>query len=225
MTLTAAGAAGVTGTTASGEETGAPGAREVIQNPSLAEVMQAGPLPEMTLGRADAPVTIVEYASLTCPHCRRFHLEVFPEFKRTYIDTGKVHFILREFPIGQSSGNATIALRCAPPDKHFDLYGKFLSQQPSWVSQEVRLDAIFKIAQQVGMTRAQFDACLENRGIIDGLKWVKERGRKLGVIGTPNFFFGNRLVKSTVTMKEIREFVETGQLAGAKPAAAAEAGR
>lgn len=225
VTLTAAGAAGVTGATGSGEETGAPGAREVIQNPSLAEVMQAGPLPEMTLGRPDAPVTIIKYASLTCPHCRRFHQEVFPELKRTYIDTGKVRFILREFPIGQSSGNATIALRCAPADKYFDLYGKFLAQQSSWVSQEVRLDAIFKVAQQVGMTRAQFDACLENRGMIDGLKWVKERGRKLGVIGTPNFFFGNKLVKSTVTMKEIREFVETGQVAGARPAAAAEAAR
>jgi protein-disulfide isomerase len=179
----------------------------------------------MTLGRADAPITIVKYASLTCPHCRRFHLEVFPEFKRTYVDTGKVRFILREFPIGQSSGNATIALRCAPPDKYFDLYGKFLSQQSAWVSQEVRLDAIYRIAQQVGMTRAQFDSCLENRAMIDGLKWVKERGRKLGVIGTPNFFFGNRLVKSTVTMKEIRDYVETGQVPGAKPAAAAEAGR
>lgn len=232
VTLTAAGAAGVTGSTSGpdgfnpyGPSTGAAGAREVIQNPTLAEVMATGTLPEMALGRPDAPVTIIKYASLTCPHCRRFHLEVFPELKRTYIDTGKVRFILREFPIGQSSGNATIALRCAKPDKYFDLYGKFLAQQASWVSQEVRLDAIFKVAQQVGMTRAEFDACLQNQGMIDGLKWVKERGRKLGVIGTPNFFFGNKLVKSTVTMKEIREFVETGQVAGVKPAASAEAAR
>jgi len=224
--------AGATGSTSGGDGfnpyaagTGVPGAREVIQNPTLAEVMQTGTLPEMALGRADAPVTIIKYASLTCPYCRRFHLEVFPELKRTYIDTGKVRFILREFPIGQASGNATIALRCARPEKYFDLYGKFLAQQSSWVSQEVRLDAIFKVAQQVGMTRGEFDACLQNQGMIDGLKWVKERGRKLGVIGTPNFFFANKLVKSTVTMKEIREFVEAGQVPAGRATATVEAAR
>jgi protein-disulfide isomerase len=186
----------------------APGGREVIEQPTMADVLLAGTLPEMSWGRADAPVTIVEYASLTCPHCRKFHLEVFPELKRTYIDTGKVRFILREFPIGKTSGTATIALRCALPEKYLDLFGKYLTQQTAWVSQEVRHDAIFAVAQQVGMTRTQFDACLQNQGMIDGLKWVKERGRKLGIIGTPNFFIGNKLVKSTLGMKEIRDAVE-----------------
>ncbi len=94
------------------------------------------------------------------------------------------------------------------PSKYFDLYGKFMAQQASWVSQEVRLDPIFAVAKQVGMTRAEFDACLKNQGMIDGLKWVKERGRKLGIIGTPNFFVQGKLVKSTLTMKDIREMVE-----------------
>jgi protein-disulfide isomerase len=186
----------------------APGGREVIENPSIADIMMTGSLPEMSLGRADARVTIVQYASLTCPHCRAFHAQVFPELKRTYIDTGKVRYILREFPIGKTSGNATIALRCAKPEKYFDLYGKFMAQQASWVSQEVRLDPIFAVAKQVGMTRAEFDGCLKNQGMIDGLKWVKERGRKLGIIGTPNFFIEGKLVKSVLTMKEIREMVE-----------------
>ncbi len=184
------------------------GARKIIENPTIADVMMTGTLPEMTLGRPDAPVTIVQYASLTCPHCRAFHRETFPEFKRTYIDTGKVHFIMREFPIGKQSGNATIALRCAPPDKYFTLYGKFMEQQPAWVSQEVRLDPIFAVATQVGMTRAQFESCLENQAMIDGLKWVKERGRTLGVIGTPNFFVQGKLVKKTLTMSDLRELVE-----------------
>jgi protein-disulfide isomerase len=183
-------------------------ARQVIQNPTVTEVMMAGTLPEMTLGRADAPVTIVQYASLTCPHCRAFHRETFPEFKRTYIDTGKVRFIMREFPIGKQSGNATIALRCAPPDKYFALYGKFMDQQSAWVSQEVRLEPIFAVAKQVGMTQAQFDSCLKNQAMIDGLKWVKDRGRTLGIIGTPNFFVGGKLVKKTLAMSDIREMVE-----------------
>jgi protein-disulfide isomerase len=203
----------------------APGGREVIESPTVADIMLTGTLAEMSLGRADAPVTIVQYASLTCPHCRAFHLETFPEFKRTYIDTGKVRYVLREFPIGKTSGNATIALRCAKPEKYFDLYDRFMSQQASWVSQEVRLDSIFAVAKQVGMTRGEFDACLQNQGMIDALKWVKERGRKLGIIGTPNFFVQGKLVKSTLTMKDIREMVEPLLKAPATAAAGATAAR
>jgi len=184
------------------------GGRVVIKNPTLAQVMQTGPVPEMAFGRADAPVTIVQYASLTCPYCRRFHKETFPKLKKEFIDTGKVRYILREFPIGKTSGAATIALRCAKPENYLELYGKFLEQQPTWVSQEVRLDPIFKVASQVGMTRQQFDACRENQAMIDGLKWVKDRGRTLGIIGTPNFFIESTLVKKVLTIGEIRAMVE-----------------
>ncbi|MEQ1578811.1 MAG: thioredoxin domain-containing protein, partial [Hyphomicrobium sp.] len=117
------------------DPTAAPaGGREVIKDPTVADVMLTGPLPEMAQGRADAPVTIVQYASLTCPHCRHFHETAYPQLKREFIDTGKVRYILREFPIGKTSGNATIALRCAAPDKYFELYGKFMIQQAAWVS-------------------------------------------------------------------------------------------
>jgi protein-disulfide isomerase len=194
------------------------GGREVIKNPSIADIMAPSPLPEMSWGRPDAPVTIVQYASLTCPHCRNFHKVTYPELKRRFIDTGKVRYILREFPIGKTSGNATIALRCAPPDKYLELYGKFMEQQPQWVSLEVRPDAIFAVARQVGMTRAQFDACLKNQGMIENLKWVKDRGRKLGIVGTPNFFIGDKLIKKELTIGEIADYVEHG---GTPTAAAA----
>ncbi len=185
------------------------GRREVIANPSVAEIMQAGPLPEMSLGRKDAPVTIVQYASMTCPYCRQFQIETLPVLKREYIDTGKIRYVLRaEFPIGKQSGLATIALRCAPPDKYFALYDKLMRQQATWVSQEVRPDPIFKVAQQVGMTRTQFDSCRENRGMIDALNGIKERGRTLGIIGTPNFFVDGKLVKSVIGIKDIREMVD-----------------
>lgn len=198
------------------------GARQIIESPTLADVVAPGPdLPEMALGRADAPVTIVQYASLTCPHCRAFHRDVFPQLKREYIDTGKVRYVLREFPIGKTSGTATIALRCAAPDKYFTLYGKFLEQQGSWVSQEVRLDPIFAVAQQVGVTRSDFDRCLQNQAMIDGLKRVKDRGRTLGIIGTPNFFIQNQRVKSTLTMADIRSRVDP--LLSGQPAATANA--
>ncbi|MFM9941352.1 MAG: thioredoxin domain-containing protein [Hyphomicrobiaceae bacterium] len=193
--------------------------REVIANPTRAEIMQAGPLPEFALGRADAPVTIIKYMSLTCPHCRRFQAEVFPVLKRDYIDKGHVRLILREFPIGKTSGNATIALRCAPMDKYLPLYEKFMTQQATWVSQEVRPDVIFKVAAQVGLSREQFDACLKDQKLIESLKQIKDRGRTLGIIGTPNFFFETRLVKKTIGVKELRELLDplvAAQVAGKK---------
>lgn len=191
--------------------------RVVLQNPSSAEIMRAGALPEMALGRTDAPVTIVQYASMTCPYCRRFQAETFPQLKKEYIDTGKVRYVLRaEFPIGKQSGLATIALRCAPADKYFLLYDKLMAQQAAWVSQEVRPEPIFKVAAQVGMTRAQFDSCRENRAMIAQLNAIKDRGRTLGIIGTPNFFIQGKLVKSVIGMQEIRDLVEpmlAGQVA------------
>ena len=189
--------------------------REVIQNPSLADVMMPGPLPEFSLGKADAPVVLIKYMSLTCPHCRRFQAEVFPVLKKEYIDTGKVRFVMREFPIGKTSGNATIALRCAPMETYPSLYEKFLTQQSAWVAQEVRPDAIHKVAAQVGLTRAQYDACVADKKLIADLNAVKDRGRTLGIIGTPNFFVNERLVKKTVGVKELRELIDAA-LAGKK---------
>ena len=185
------------------------GRREVIEHPTLAEIMAPGDLPEMALGRRDAPVTIVQYASLSCPYCRKFQIETFAALRAQYIDTGKVRYILRaEFPIGKQAGLATIALRCAPPDKYFVLYDKLMREQASWVSQEVRPEPIFRVASQVGMTHAQFDSCRENRAMIAMLAAIKERGRRLGVVGTPNFFVDGKLVKTVIGMAEIRDMVE-----------------
>lgn len=197
--------------------------RQVIANPTLADVLEPGPLPENSYGDPGAPVVIVKYASLTCPYCGKFHRETFPLLKREYIDTGKVRFILREFPIGLQSGTATIAWRCAPPEKRLELYSQFLNQQSRWVSQDVRRDPVYAVARQVGLTNAELDACFANEQLVTDLQAVTERGRTLGIIGTPNFFINERLEKRVLTIRDIREIVDPLLANGA--AGSASAGR
>ena len=179
-----------------------------IENPTLADIMAPGPLPERVLGKADAPVTLIEYVSLTCPYCRAFHEKVLADIKRDYIDKGKVRLIVREFPIGKTAGAATIVNRCIREDKYFSLLHRYLVEQKAWVSQEVRRDAIFDVARKDGMTRAEFDACFGNQQVIAGLKWVKERGRRLGVVGTPTFFVQDVKLRTAPSAEDIRRALD-----------------
>jgi protein-disulfide isomerase len=181
---------------------------KALNEPPVAELMQPGPLGDRALGNPNAPVTVIEYVSLTCPHCAAFHRDVFPRVKREYIDTGKIRFIVREFPIGRSAGNAAIANRCAPEDKYFALLSALLARQSEWVSQEVRLDAIYGVAKSVGMSRETFDKCLANQSMIDALDEVKQRGRKFGVIGTPTFFANGRKAQGATTYEEFKALVD-----------------
>jgi protein-disulfide isomerase len=165
-----------------------------------AELLQPGPLGEREYGNPNAP--------LTCPHCRNYHAKVFPKVKRAYIDTGKVRYIIREFPIGHTAGKAAIITRCVPKDKYLPLVTAFLARQPEWVSQEVRPDALYKVAKSSGISRAEFDKCLSNQAIIDGLTEVKQRGRKYGVIGTPTLFINGKKAQGEVTFEEVKALIE-----------------
>ena len=182
---------------------------KALNVPPAEELMKVGPLGERALGRPTAPVTVIEYASLTCPHCANFQKTVFPRVKKELIDTCKIRFIVREFPIGHTSGTAAIINRCAPEDKYFSLFNSFLLHQPEWVSQEVRPDAIYSVAKSSGMSRETFDKCLANQSIIDGLTEVKQRGRQFGVIGTPTFFANGRKAQGEVTFEEFKALVGT----------------
>jgi protein-disulfide isomerase len=172
------------------------------------QILEPGPLGEREYGNPNASVTIIEYASLTCPHCRNYHANVFPKVKRQYVDTGKVRYIIREFPIGRTAGTAAIVTRCAPKDKYLFLVEAYLSRQKEWVSQEVRPDAIYKVAKSSGMSRETFDKCLSNQTIIDGLTEVKQRGRKYGVIGTPTLFINGQKAQGEVTFEQIKAMIE-----------------
>jgi protein-disulfide isomerase len=179
-----------------------------VDPPTQAELLRAGPLGDRAIGSPNAPVTVIEYASLTCPHCRKYHAEVFPKVKSAYIDTGKVRYIVREFPIGRTAGAAAIINRCAPAEKYFFLLDAFLARQPEWVAQEVRRDALYGVAKSSRMSRETFDKCLSNQTIIEGLTEVKQRGRQFGVFGTPTFFVNGKKAQGAISFDEMKALIE-----------------
>jgi protein-disulfide isomerase len=132
---------------------------------------------------------------------------------------------VREFPIGKTAGAATIVNRCIREDKYFSLLHRFLVEQKSWVSQEVRRDAIFEVARKDGMTRPEFDACFENKATVEGLKWVKERGRRLGVVGTPTFFVQDVKLRTAPSVEDIRRALDAALQKSANAGSSAPAVR
>lgn len=178
--------------------------------PTRAELMKPSPLDVRFLGAKNAPITMIEYASLTCPVCRKFHIQTFPAFKRKYIKTGKVRYIMREFPIGHASGVATLAMRCTSNNRdYFKLYDAYLTKQRRWVALKIKYDAIYKIAQQTtGMSRAKFDSCVNNKKLAADLTVIKQDGRELGVIGTPSFFINGKPLRGAKTLAEMDAVIQ-----------------
>ena len=153
------------------------------------DLMTAGRLGEKALGNPDAPNIVIEYASLTCSHCQRFHEETFPAFKAKYIDTGKAYFVLREYPLDPLATAAVMLARCAPGDQFFPIVDLLFEQQRNWAFVGDPQTALFNLVRQAGFTRESFEACLKNQSILDGVNEVKNRGTQLGVDATPTFFF------------------------------------
>lgn len=164
-----------------------------------AELMKSGALPDLVLGKADAPVTIVEYASMTCSHCAHFHNTVLPKLKSKYIDTGKVRLIMREFPLDNLAAAASMLIRCAAENKHHELMATFFAKQDDWAFvQGNPVPALFKIAEDHGFTKESFDKCLTDQKLLDGITSTREHANKaLGVRATPSFFInGKKLDRS-----------------------------
>ena len=156
------------------------------------QLMMPGPLGEKALGDPKAPVTVIEYASMTCPHCQRFHAETYPAIKAKYIDTGKVYFILREFPLDALAFAAFMIARCSG-DHYFDVIDTLFDHQEEWAFVQNPVDAIITFVQPFGIDDKGFDACINNQGIFDHIDYVASRGADVfGVEGTPTFFFNGK---------------------------------
>ena len=171
--------------------------------PATAEdtaMMAPGPLPDIIVGQADAACTIVEYASMTCPHCAAFHTDVFPLLKAKYIDTGKVRFILREFPLDPLAAAAFMVARCAGADKRTPLVDLLFTTQKTWAYSEKPAEALLDVVKQAGFSKESFDKCLTDQKLYaDVLEMRARGGDKFGVNATPAFFVNGKRLESGLT--------------------------
>ncbi len=174
---------------------------------AMGDLMVPGPLGDQIMGAADAPVTVVEYASMTCPHCASFHETTYPAMKKKYVDTGKVRFVFREFPLDPLAAAGSMLARCAGNDKYFPMIEALFAQQRDWVVQKP-LQPLFAIARQAGFTQQTFDECLANQQLLGGIEEARARAAsKFNVTSTPTFFINGKLVRGTLTMDELDRHV------------------
>lgn len=180
---------------------------------SVDELMKAGDLADIVLGSKDAKITIVEYASLTCGHCANFHNKVLPELKTKYVDTGKVRFVLREFPLDNLAAAAAMLARCSGGTdmaKTTDMLGVLFAKQEDWAFVRTNpVPKLFEIAKQAGFTQDSFDKCLTDQKLLDQVTAVRERGsEKFGVSSTPSFFINGRRYTDAPTVAGFEKAIE-----------------
>lgn len=155
------------------------------------------------LGNADAPITIIEYASLTCPHCAHFTNEVLPELKKKWIDTGKVKLVLRDFPLDEPALRAAMIARCAPPDRFYAYVDTFFATQDKWVMAKDYREALARIVKLGGMSQDEFDNCLKNTDFENKiLQGRLVASKELDVNSTPTFFINGTKFAGAPTVEE-----------------------
>ena len=176
-----------------------------------ADLANSGGLPDMAMGAENAPVTIIEYASMTCPHCAHFTIETFPKLKERYIDTGKVRYIFREFPLDALAAGGSLLARCADKDKYFSLIDLLFHKQADWAVNNP-IEPLFNVVKRAGYSREAFNACLDTRNneqsrkLLAGIESMRNRAAdKFKVQSTPTFFINGKRVAGAISIEEIEK--------------------
>jgi protein-disulfide isomerase len=181
------------------------------EQPVAARLLSAASLlGDRTLGAADAPVVMVEFASATCPHCAEFHAKVLPEIKRDYVDTGKVRFIFREFPLDQLALGAFMLARCLPEDMYFTAIDTLFATQSDWAKAQNPADQLLKVLQPLGMTRETFESCIKREDLANAIVGhMRSSADGFGIKGTPTIFVNGTLIDGHKEMSDVKVAIET----------------
>ena len=178
------------------------------QSVAAADLLVPPPLGDRVLGKDDAPVTIVEYASMTCPHCAAFHENTYPELKKRYIDTGKVRFIFREFPLDPVAAGASMLARCADKEQFFPLIETLFQQQRQWAV-EKPIPQLMAIAKQAGISEQKFNACLSDQKMLDAMQAEQKRATdKFGVNSTPTIFVNGKKQVGGQSIEDLAKVID-----------------
>jgi len=177
---------------------------------SVEELMKPVGLPDLALGPVDAKVTVVEYASMTCGHCAHFTKDIWPDFKKKYIDTNKVHYVFREFPLDNLAAAASMLARCTGNDKAFPLIEVLFEKQNEWAFGEGNpVPRLFEIAKQAGFTQESFDKCLTDQKLLDEITAARTRAAEVfGVSATPTFYVNGKKLDGAPTMEKLDAMIE-----------------
>jgi protein-disulfide isomerase len=164
-------------------------AADTPANPAEAQKLLTIGKDDRVLGNPDAPITIIEYASMTCPHCAHFTDDVLPELKKKWIDTGKAKLVLRDFPLDGEAVHASMIARCAPPDRFYAFVDTFFADQSKWVTAPDHQAALTRLAELGGMSKAEVDKCLADNALENQILNSRLVASKdLDVNSTPTFF-------------------------------------
>jgi len=179
---------------------------------SAADVAKPVSLPDMALGPANAPVTIIEYASMTCPHCAAFNAEVFPKIKSTYIDTGKIRYVFREFPLDIKAAAGSMLSRCiakGDPAKYFAVTDLLFKQQSDWVAKNTT-ETLTRIGKQAGLSQQAVDDCLKDQSLLDKIVADQKYANEvLKVNSTPTFFINGEMIKGETSFEEFDKRIKS----------------
>jgi protein-disulfide isomerase len=178
------------------------------QTPAAPKAALAVSPDDRILGNPNAPITIIEYASLTCPHCRHFETEVLPTLKKKWIDTGKARLIMRDYPLDEPALRAAMVARCAPPDRFYPFVETLFDDQETWAMAPDPQAELEKLALLGGMTKAQFTGCLANKKMENEVIGSRLAAtQQLGVDATPTFFINGTKFDGDPTIEAFNELL------------------
>ena len=167
---------------------------------------------EVVMGDENAPVTVIEYMSLTCPHCANFHIETLPDVMKNYVDTGKVRFIFRDYPLDGTAYQAAIVTHCmaeAGPKRYYGFVQILFQQQQRWATARDPLAEVAKLARIGGMNQQSFDACLENEAYASGVLLARTQGEtEYEIQSTPSFVINGRVVPGGMSYEEFSRAID-----------------
>ncbi|MBO6544636.1 MAG: DsbA family protein [Alphaproteobacteria bacterium] len=170
---------------------------------------EEGPMGDYAIGSPDAPVTVYEYASLTCNHCAAFHLQSFPQIKEKFIETGQVRWVIRAFPFDPAATAAVMLARCSGPDRYYNFLDVLFEQQQQWAFTGNPGENLEALAKQGGFSSDAYKACLENQEIFDHVRAVQVRAQEVhGVRSTPSFFVNGEKVEGALPFEDFEEVIQ-----------------